>query len=63
MEKINTKLFRVLLIVVIPLFNGLMILLFVFLPVKFWNSSVRREAEDKKQKINKIWNFDLIDLV
>lgn len=63
MEDFKPKKYKKYVIMGLPVLAILMIFLFVFLPVKFLNKAVEKEAEVKQKEIEKKIDVDLFDWI
>jgi hypothetical protein len=63
MEDFEPKKYKKYVVIAMPLIAALSILLFVFLPVKFLNKTLEKEAEEKNKEVEKVIDINLFDWI
>lgn len=60
-ERLDTKQAKFWVKLTAPILAIVIILIFIVLPVKFINTALRKESEEKKTEINRAIDFNLFD--
>ena len=63
MDGFNAKKYKTIVKIVMPLLAGLTIFLFVFLPVKFLNTALEKEAKEKNEDVERVIDINLFDWI
>jgi TRAP-type C4-dicarboxylate transport system permease small subunit len=60
-ERFDAKKAKRMVKIIAPIIALLAIIAFIVLPVKFWNTTLRKEAESKDRQVERIVDINLFD--